>query len=1167
MRFLYNVFSLTLLALLGSTLGKSQGTSTQVYGKNVVQYKEFTWNFIETRFFTVYFNNGGKELGKYVADYGQNLIKDIEKKLEYPLSNKVVFIVYNTYDDFRQSNFRVEDVDNNLGQKTRVLDNKIFIYFNGNHTDFQNQIQSAIAVHLLNEMLYGGSLQERVQNDILLNLPEWYSLGLINHLTEGWNPEKEARFRDAILNDKLNKFRKLTPEQQAFVGEALWRYLSYKYGNASIANVLYITRSNKSIESGFLFVVGKTYLDFYDEFLAFYKNIYSNIVKIEKPETNDDKNNLPVKNLIRKGEIVSWDLSADKKFFAYASNDEGRIRIHVKNLETNRTKKILYYSYRRNDKDFDNTSPILKFYPNKNTLGYFYQTSEFPVYREYDTETEKKTDKKLIDRLERVLSMNFSDDGKKMVVSGIRLGQSDIYSFNLRTYGVRNVTNDAYDDLDAIYGADNNTIFFTSNRIKQATSSPLDPRSPLTLSNAYAIFSTTEGRGKQDIHQVSAKNLDAKRPKAFDTNFIAYISGESGVYNLNIGKFDSFFFTTRVVVKYKDTTQNPNDTLWYPYQDRTKIPKSTQVFKNPNFYRADTSTIYQDSQYIYSLFDTKTGILDYKFNHKKKELITLEIKEGKYQFLVYDIPKPDYQKTLPRLNLMPQPKTTLKRIEDIVIDEKEIFRNKIIIEDETELSEKLKSDSLLKNPYFQSELYYLLTDSARDDYDNNQDTLVNNPQPDANNLEEEQTEEEPTDEPGDDLINDEELLRNALKRKKRKDPVRANLYQLTFRKDFFTSHLDNSILNSPYFPFDGTNTPINTSALNGMMKLGTSDLFKDYRVVGGFRFQTTLTGGEYFINFDNFKSRLNKQTLLFRRSERTTEDFVTTRTSSHEARKTYTYPFTETHAIRLSVFGRLDNTTVLSTEPVTLNAENTNILWMGSKLEFVIDNSREYTLNILSGTKAKWYTEYYNAINRTNTALITFGQDIRVYKKIHRELIWANRWAAAISTGTARLVYYMGGVDNLLNPEFNETNPVDPSQNFAYRTLATNMRGFAQNARNGNAYTAFNSELRFPLVRYFSKTPVNNQVVNNFQIVGFVDVGTAWNGFSPFSDDNLFDTKIIEQGAIKATVLTPRQPVLVGTGFGFRTSLFGYFVRLDYGYGFNEGPQPRVMHLSLGTDF
>jgi len=91
--------------------------------------------------------------------------------------------------------------------------------------------------------------------------------------------------------------------------------------------------------------------------------------------------------------------------------------------------------------------------------------------------------------------------------------------------------------------------------------------------------------------------------------------------------------------------------------------------------------------------------------------------------------------------------------------------------------------------------------------------------------------------------------------------------------------------------------------------------------------------------------------------------------------------------------------------------------------------------------------------------------------------------------------------------------------------------------------------------------------------VGFGDIGSAWTGLHPFSGENPWDTETIpanpEPGTpVVVTINSNRSPVVGGFGFGVRTQLFGYFIRLDWAWGVeNMEIQPRIFYLSLSLDF
>ena len=150
----------------------------------------------------------------------------------------------------------------------------------------------------------------------------------------------------------------------------------------------------------------------------------------------------------------------------------------------------------------------------------------------------------------------------------------------------------------------------------------------------------------------------------------------------------------------------------------------------------------------------------------------------------------------------------------------------------------------------------------------------------------------------------------------------------------------------------------------------------------------------------------------------------------------------------------------------------------GGLLEFVYDATRPIGLNINNGLRFKTWIEGYKELDKKKTDFFVLGFDARSYLKLHRNIVFASRLAGSSSFGNQRLVYFMGGIDNWLLPRDNSLvfrdqyrTPLatDPNQNYQFQTIATPMRGFGQNARNGNNFIAMNHELRIPMFSYFSK--------------------------------------------------------------------------------------------------
>ena len=79
----------------------------------------------------------------------------------------------------------------------------------------------------------------------------------------------------------------------------------------------------------------------------------------------------------------------------------------------------------------------------------------------------------------------------------------------------------------------------------------------------------------------------------------------------------------------------------------------------------------------------------------------------------------------------------------------------------------------------------------------------------------------------------------------------------------------------------------------------------------------------------------------------------------------------------------------------------------------------------------------------------------------------------------------------------------------------------------------------------------------------------AWHGSNPFSKENPLNTVFLNNPpTVQVEVKYFRNPIVYGYGAGLRTLLFGYFLKLDYAWGWETSlRQEPMLHFSIGTDF
>ena len=107
------------------------------YGKNRIQYKKFKWKFYQSKNFNVYYNEGGLELAKFTVQLAEEELDSIESEIDYSLQRRTSLIIYNNYDDYKASNIGLGIDWQNSGGLTKLVNNKVPLYFDGNHNTFR----------------------------------------------------------------------------------------------------------------------------------------------------------------------------------------------------------------------------------------------------------------------------------------------------------------------------------------------------------------------------------------------------------------------------------------------------------------------------------------------------------------------------------------------------------------------------------------------------------------------------------------------------------------------------------------------------------------------------------------------------------------------------------------------------------------------------------------------------------------------------------------------------------------------------------------------------------------------------------------------------------------------------------------------------------------------
>lgn len=1137
-------FSNLLLVLLALfPLAVFSQTTQTTFGQNRVQYKDFTWSYFETEKFVTYFYLGGQDIGKFVIEYAEKELPKVEELLEYRISRRIEILVYNDLSDLNQTNIGQSFEMYNVGGMTKVIENKMFVYFDGNHEHLKQQIRKGIAQIFINHILFGGNLQEILQNAVLLNLPKWYTDGLADYVGEDWSTELDNKLRDGILAGKYKKFNRLTGEEAKFAGHAMWHYVEEKYGKAAVPNLLYLTRINRSMESGFLFVLGGSVKTIIQE----WNNYYYDHFMQELSARNQPVDSCRVEKKPRKKQQhYEPKLSADGQHLAYAVNNSGRYRVQLVNYETGKARKVLKAGIKTITLVTDYSYPLISWSPDGKTLAVIYEKRDKIFLMLYNLETKDKRVQQ-ITKFQQVHNFAFTDDPRVLVMSAANRGQSDIYTYTIPSTTVEQLTNDYHDDLEAgfVNLSGRRGILFLSNRESEMLmQEKLDTVLP---GNKFDLFFYDLSNRSSELVRVTSTPGYAKAdPVQINDSIFGFIADNNGIKNRYAGYLETIFKGYDTTYYFRDSiVSNP---VWnvdsLPQETRARLD-SVAVFE-----------VYKDTAVIFPITNSFTNIIGHDVSAKAKKSVDMHLLNRRFEFFVN--------------NLADSSLTPLKLENSYyqAFRQGQINRQKAFEREKSGLLDAGAAEETGGETPQEPEEFYFQSD------------FNTSPEIDVTAYPEVET-----------PAGAEPVFKIT----------RVKPYRVKFSTDYvLTQFIDNSIIVNPYQKFAPGFPVYNNQPVSMMINLGISDLFEDYRITGGFRLPYDFDGSEYFLAYESLRKRLDKRILYYRKVDKETYSDVVpfynivispinlpveTKIKTNYFEYRLSYPFDVIKSLRWYMAYRHDNYVFLSRDDFSHSLPNYAESWVFAKMEYVHDNTVNVGLNLLNGIRFKVYAEIHKQIlfNEKNifndvdikvpdindAYLGVFGLDFRYYQKVHKNIVWANRVAWNSSIGTRKMIYYLGGVDGWISPSFEQGTPVSQDNDYAFQALATNMRGFDQNVRNGNSYVVFNSELRIPLFAYLTNSTIKSELVKNFQIIGFTDIGTAWEGLNPWNKDNPLFTDVIGRDPVTVTVEYFKNPIVFGYGFGLRTMLLGYFIRMDVAWGNDSGikTESPKLYFSFTTDF
>jgi len=240
-----------ILSLLISLLAITDSAYSQ-FGKNKVQYKVFKWKFLQTPHFDVYFYQGEESLAQFAAVVAESSLASLSRNLQYNISNRIPLVIFQSHNDFQQNNIIDQYMPEGVGGVTELFKNRVLVPFEGKFEMFRHVIHHELLHAFMNDMFYGGSIQNIISKNITLSIPNWFSEGMAEYQSlNGIDKAEDMYIRDAIINNYLPPIEYADGYMAYRAGQSFFAYLADFYGDFKLGELMNNIKSRGNVEAGF----------------------------------------------------------------------------------------------------------------------------------------------------------------------------------------------------------------------------------------------------------------------------------------------------------------------------------------------------------------------------------------------------------------------------------------------------------------------------------------------------------------------------------------------------------------------------------------------------------------------------------------------------------------------------------------------------------------------------------------------------------------------------------------------------------------------------------------------------------------------------------------------------------------------------------------------------